>query len=138
MGYKWIFTIKYKSDGSLDIKARLITTEYTQTYGREFHETFAPMAKMNTIRILLPLATIKDWSLNWFDVKNSFLHGAFEEKVYMDIPRDVRREDRRARYVDWKHPSMDWNNHPKHGLGGLPSLCLTEAIPKFEVITPYS
>ena len=55
--FKWIFTLKYKADGSLERhKARLVTKRYTQTYGVDYQETFAPIAKMNTGIILLSLA----------------------------------------------------------------------------------
>ena len=58
---------------------------YTQTYGMDYQETFVPVAKMNSIKILLSLAANKDWALHQFDVKNAFLHGDLEEEGYMDI-----------------------------------------------------
>ncbi|RDY06912.1 hypothetical protein CR513_09045, partial [Mucuna pruriens] len=65
----WIYTVKCKSNGTLDqYKARLVTKGYTPTYGIEYEETFAPIAKMNT-----------------FDAKNVFLHRDMEEEVYMKI-----------------------------------------------------
>ena len=57
---------------------------YTQSYGVDYQETFAPIAKLNTVRILLLLATNQDWSLLQFDVKNAFLHGDILEEIYMD------------------------------------------------------
>lgn len=66
-------------------KARLVAKRYTQTYGIDYLEIFTPVVKMNTLRVILSLAIIQEWSLKRFDVKDVFC-GALLEEVYMDPP----------------------------------------------------
>ena len=79
--------MKYKADGSLErYKARLVTKGCTQTYGVDYQETFALVAKTNIVRILLPLATNYNWDLQQFDVQYAFLLGDLDEESYTEIP----------------------------------------------------
>ena len=64
----------------------MVAKGYNQTYGVDYEETFALVAKMNTVRILLSLAVNFDWELQQYDVKNAFLHGELEKEIYMSIP----------------------------------------------------
>ena len=88
MGCKWIFTLKHKVDEIIDrYKVRLVVKGYTQTFGIDHcQETFALIAKMNTMRVLLSFEANFNWPLKQFDVKNTFLHEDLEEKEYMHLP----------------------------------------------------
>lgn len=93
VGCRWVYTVKYNADGFIErYKARLVTKGYTQTFCIDYQETFAPVAKMNSVRVLISLAVNEGWLLLQFNVKNAFLHGELEE-VYMDIPLGFKIQD---------------------------------------------
>ena len=88
---KWVFKLKRDEVGNvIKFKARLVARGFQQQEGRDFTETYAPVARSESIRILLAIATIKQLSVERFDVSTAFLHGTLEEDVYVDAPDGVK------------------------------------------------
>ena len=87
VGCKWVFRIKRNSDGSIDkFKARLIAKGFHQRPGVDYLETFSPVIKPTTMRLVLNIAISNGWSLCQLDVNNAFLQGTLSEIVYMAQP----------------------------------------------------
>jgi hypothetical protein len=85
IGCKWVYKVKHNVDGSMSkYKARLVVKGYAQTYGIDYEETYSPVAKMMTVKIIIIMEVTKGWSLHQMDVKNVFLHGNLQEKMYME------------------------------------------------------
>uniref|UniRef100_A0A2N9H210 Uncharacterized protein n=1 Tax=Fagus sylvatica TaxID=28930 RepID=A0A2N9H210_FAGSY len=87
VGCRWVYKIKRNSDGSVSrYKARLVAKGFHQQAGVDFAETFSPVVKPPTVRIILSLAAQNQWSLRQLDVSNAFLHGLLKETVFMAQP----------------------------------------------------
>ncbi|KAG8503946.1 hypothetical protein CXB51_002234 [Gossypium anomalum] len=84
---KWIFHTKYHSDGSLDrYKARLVAKGFHQLLGVDLTETFSPVVKPTTVRMVVSLAISHSWAIHQLDANNTFLQGTLSEDVFMTQP----------------------------------------------------
>lgn len=73
IGVKWIYKTKYKPNGEIQkFKVRLVAKGYAQEYGIFYEEIFAPVARMETVRLMFAIATHKDWPIYQLDVKSAF------------------------------------------------------------------
>ena len=91
---KWVYRTKYASDGSVERhKARLVAKGFSQVEGIDYNETFAPIEKLNSIRLVLALAASHKWDVHQMDVKSSFLHGDLQEvqdpKYHLPLKNDT-------------------------------------------------
>ncbi|KAI5353156.1 hypothetical protein L3X38_006049 [Prunus dulcis] len=88
VGCRWVSRIKKNSYGTLArYKARLVAQGFSQAPGLDFSETFSPVVRHTTVRLILSIAAMNRWSLRQLDVKNAFLHGDLKEEVYMHQPQ---------------------------------------------------
>lgn len=87
IGCRWVFRVKENADGTINkYKARLVAKGYHQQFGFDFNETFSPVVKPVTIRIILTLALTYGWPLQQIDVNNVFLNDLLDEEIYMVQP----------------------------------------------------
>lgn len=93
------FQIKRNADGSINkYKARLVAKGYVQKHGVDFEEVFAPVARLETIHLLISLAETNGWEVHHLDVKTVFLHGELQETVYGAQPEgfEVKGSERKV------------------------------------------
>lgn len=113
VGCRWLYKDKFYADGSHRCsKSRLVAKGYNQEYGRDYTETFSPVIKATTLRLVLDVAVSYSWPIRQLDVNNAFLQGTLTEEVYMDQPPG---------FVDTDRPDHVWKlNKAVYGLKQAP------------------
>ena len=87
IGCCWVYTVKVGPDGQIDrLKARLVAKGYTQQYDLNYYDTFSPVTKIASVRLLLSMAAMHSWPLFQLDIKNALLHGDLAKDVYTEQP----------------------------------------------------
>lgn len=87
IGCKWVFKRKLRTDGTIEKhKARLVDKGYRQQEGLDFFDTYSPVTRITSIRMLIAIASIYDLHIHQMDVKTAFLYGELNEEIYMDQP----------------------------------------------------
>ncbi|UYV72268.1 hypothetical protein LAZ67_9002406, partial [Cordylochernes scorpioides] len=115
IGCKWVYKIKTESDGTIQrFKARLVAKGYSQIKNFDYFDTFSPVVRYDSLRILLSHAASERMFLKQFDVKTAFLNGELEELVYLEQPEGYKRDDNSCYRLHkslygLKQSSRNWN-----------------------------
>lgn len=89
---KWVFKTKFKSNSSIiKHKARLVAKGFLQKLGVDFTNVYAPIARLETVRLVIVVASWRNWEISQLDVKSTFLNGPLKEKVYVKQPPGFER-----------------------------------------------
>jgi hypothetical protein len=112
---KWVFTVKLTVNGEVErFKARLVARGFSQVWGEDFHETFAPTVRMDTLRIFLAIVAAENLECRQFDIKNAFTESKLRERVFLSAPQGVEvRKGHVLRVLrslyGLKQAARDWN-----------------------------
>ena len=132
-----MFAVKSKANGIVErYKARLVAKGFTQTHGLDNEETFALVAKINSIQVLLSRVVNANWPLYQLDVKNTFLDGDLEQEVFMSLPSGFEEKYGVRKVCKLKISLIDLNSHQELGLNTLAKLLRDLVSYKVRLIIP--
>ena len=83
---RWVYVTKLDTPGKDPYRARLVAKGFTQEAGIDYEETFAPVARLDSLRLLLSLGAVYDWEIHQIDIKSAYLNGNLDKEIYMDQP----------------------------------------------------
>jgi len=114
IGIKWVYKKKTNAEGEVErYKVRLVVKGYKQKEGIDYDEVFAPMTRMETIRLLISLAVQHKWTILQMDVKSAFLNGVLEEEVYVEQPLGYMRRGEEKKVLRLKKPLYGLKQVPR-------------------------
>ena len=129
IGCKWVFKRKLKQDGTIDkYKARLVAKGYKQKHNVDYFDTYSPVTRIASIRILFVIASIYKLVVHQIDVKNAFLNGDLDEKIYMEQPESYVVLGQEHRVCKLIKSLYGLTQAPKNGMKNLIMLCLHEYV----------
>ena len=100
IGVKWVFRMKKDQTGAVvKHKARLVAKGYSQNFGIDYEEIYAPVARFDSIRILIAIAAQLNWNLHHLDVKSAFLNGVIKEDLYVMQPEGFVKRGKESRVL---------------------------------------
>jgi len=118
VGSKWIYKIKYATDGSIKkYKARFMVKGYAQKEGIDYEETFAPIAPYTFIRSIIFLVAQMGWEIHQMDVKTTFLNGVIEEEVYIKQHDDFETHEKKSHVCRLKKALYELKQEPRAWYG---------------------
>jgi hypothetical protein len=124
IGTKWVFPNKQDENGVMTRnKTRLVTQGSTQVEGLDFEETYAPVARLEAIQMLLAFAAYYDL----MDVKSAFLNGPIQELIYVEQPLDFEDLNFPNHVYKLQKALYGLNKHQEHGMNALRNSCLNKA-----------
>jgi hypothetical protein len=108
----------------------LVAKGFTQVYGIDYEDTFTPVARFKTVRILLALAALEDWDIEALDVKTAYLYGSLDEEIYMDQPEGYIKKGQERKVCrllkslyGLKQSALQWNKEIHKALVNLGFTC---------------
>lgn len=131
IGVKWVYKTKLDANGEVDkYKARLVAKGYSQKHGVDYTEVFAPVARVDIVRLIISLAALKQWTIFQLDVKSAFLHGELIEDVFVEQPPGYIKKGAEQKVLKLKKALYGLKQAPRAWYSRIESYFMKEGFEK--------